>query len=156
MNFEIDLVDKSIHRNQMKAIFYELALLHDRGKPFKSVFTLCLFLAFTIFVFVEKPKLYLLAGSIGIIILAFPFCASAIIYYSKMYVSNGKFEVRCGPFKYHSGPLSNLIEIHHLRQSFNGIYRVRVLGFGETSGFTLHYNEVPKALQFLKVIEKDV
>lgn len=156
MGIEIDLVDKSIHPRRVKAIFYDLSLLVHGGKPFKSLLILSSLLLFVVFIFIETPTLHLLAALPALFILVFPFFTSAIAYHSKLYIYYGKFEVRCGLLKYHSGPLSNLIEIHHLKHKFNGVFRVRVQGVAETSGFILHYREVPEPLSFLKVIEKDI
>lgn len=155
MNAIINLVDKKRYSNSFKAVFYDLSLLQDNGKPWKTSRFILLILSIQLFFIIEKaPFLGFLLIPSSIIVI-FPFLAALITYNSKLYIFDDKFEVRWGFVKYHSGKKTDLLEIHSLKHRYHGIYRIRIRGFSERSGFIIHYKEVPEDLKFLKIIDKN-
>lgn len=152
-SMNIDIVDKKRYPNPFKAIFFDLALKGNGGPVPMVFFILIAFFGFIYCLQMEEgvaTKYYGLV--ICPVVFLMPFFLATISYFSKLLIEHERFSLKAFGISYYQGSVEDIIELHQL-DIYDGCFRVRVKGASVTSGFLLHWKDVPRPLKHLPVIQ---
>lgn len=150
----IYLVDRRRYPSSLKAIFWSITLMRF-GHPLLAIATLSVFLAcfawgyFYIYEPVGRYTILLLCP----LSVVLPFFFSFLSYYSILEIRSNNYRRVVLGLNLRWKACHSIVEIHHLPDSYNGCFRIRESGIAETSGFLLHWKELPEPLKVYPVIE---
>lgn len=150
----IYIVDRRRYPSAIKAICWSLTLMRF-GPPLYAIATLSVFLGGFIwgYVYIQEPigRYAILSSCFLAVVL--PFFFSFLSYYSVLEIKSNKYRRVVLGVKLPWKSCQSIIEIHHLPDSYLGCYRVRESGLAETSGFLIHWKELPEPLKVFPIFE---